>query len=136
MRHLILFDGVCGLCSRLNQFVLPRDHARVFAFAPLQGELARALVARHGKNPDDLDTFLVVVDHGGPGERVLARARAALFVLGALGWPWALAGVLGVLPTRLLDAIYRAVARRRYAWFGRVSACARPTPEQRARFLE
>ena len=26
-QHLVLYDGVCGLCNRLNQFVLPRDPA-------------------------------------------------------------------------------------------------------------
>ena len=33
---LILYDGVCGLCNRLNRFVLERDPAGRFRFAALQ----------------------------------------------------------------------------------------------------
>jgi predicted DCC family thiol-disulfide oxidoreductase YuxK len=45
-------------------------------------------------------------------------------------------GILGVLPTRLLDFGYGFVARRRYGWFGRYDACVLPPPEQRSRFID
>jgi predicted DCC family thiol-disulfide oxidoreductase YuxK len=38
--HVVFFDGVCGLCDRWVQFVLPRDRGARFRFAPLQGALA------------------------------------------------------------------------------------------------
>ena len=53
---ITLYDGVCGLCNRLNQFTLKRDKRGVFRFAALQSSFARELLARHGANPDDLDT--------------------------------------------------------------------------------
>jgi predicted DCC family thiol-disulfide oxidoreductase YuxK len=56
-------------------------------------------------------------------------------VLRELGGPWRAAGALRILPTRLLDAMYDAVARRRYRWFGRVDRCSLPTPEWRRRSL-
>lgn len=46
--HLVLYDGVCGLCSRLLQFLLARDRHEVFAFASLQSATGRAIVERLG----------------------------------------------------------------------------------------
>ena len=62
-RHLILFDGVCGLCSRLVQFVLARDRRRAFSFASLQSPVGRAAVARAGGNPEELTTLYVFTNY-------------------------------------------------------------------------
>ncbi|MGD9856799.1 MAG: thiol-disulfide oxidoreductase DCC family protein, partial [Planctomycetaceae bacterium] len=35
---IVFFDGVCGLCSRVVDFVMARDPQGVFRFAPLQGQ--------------------------------------------------------------------------------------------------
>src|SRR5882672_5292527 len=104
--HLLLYDGVCGLCSRLLQFVLPRDRRRVFDFASLQSPTGRAVIERAGGNPGELTSFYVVEKYRTPDARVIARSRAALFVAAALGWPWKAAGLLGVLPASWLDALY------------------------------
>ena len=46
MKHLILYDGVCGLCNGLVQFVLPRDRKDRFRFAALQSNLAREVLKK------------------------------------------------------------------------------------------
>src|SRR4051812_5924246 len=97
-QHLVLYDGVCGLCNRLNQFLLSRDGGGVFDFASLQSRAGRDLLTRLGRNPDDLDTVFVVVGYRGGAPVLLSKARAALFVLKALGQPWSWLGVFGVLP--------------------------------------
>ena len=135
-RHLLLYDGECGLCARLTRFVIRRDRKDRFRFAALQGEVGRAWATRFGRDPDALDTFLLVVDHEGPAPRVLARAEAGLFLLGQLGWPWRAARVLRVLPRRVLDWGYDRVARNRYRVFGKHDQCALPSPAVRAKFLE
>ncbi len=78
---ILLYDGVCGLCNRLVQFILRRDPAGVFRFAALQSALARRVLARHGARADDLDTVWVVVDYELPGERVVGRSDAVIFIL-------------------------------------------------------
>jgi predicted DCC family thiol-disulfide oxidoreductase YuxK len=133
---LVLYDGVCGLCDRLNRFVLARDRADRFRFAALQGELARRLLSRHGREAGDLDTFYVVARFGGPDEAVLDRGRAAVHVLGSLGVPWSAARALRILPRHVLDALYDFVAWRRYRWFGRFEACRLPDPRYLAKFLD
>jgi predicted DCC family thiol-disulfide oxidoreductase YuxK len=134
--HLVLYDGVCGLCDRLLQFLLRHDRRRVFRFAALQSDVGRSLVRRHGGDPDAITTLYVVADYERAAARAFTRSDAALFVAGELGWPWRLARVLRVVPRPLRDVAYDAVARRRYRLFGRFDQCQIPTPEFRSRFID
>src|SRR5215470_3804642 len=85
---IVLYDGVCGLCNRLVQFILKRDRRDRFRFAALQSSLAREILQRHGHNPDTLDTVCVVLDSGQSSERVLTRNDAVISVLSDLGGIW------------------------------------------------
>lgn len=133
---ILLYDGVCGLCNGAVRFLLKHDRRGRFRFAPLQGPYASEVLTRHGKDPDRLETVYVVLDPGLPAERLLSKARAALYVGKELGGPWAAARVFGILPTRLLDLGYDAVARSRYRLFGKHDECPLPDPRHRARFLD
>ena len=135
-RHLLLYDGVCGLCDRFVRFVLARDRRGCFRFAALQGPVGRDLVAGLGRDPDRLEAVHVVVDYRSGTGRVLSRSAAALFVLGQLGWPWRLAAVLRPVPVRLRDWCYDRVAAHRYRLFGRHASCPAPDPRYRDRFLD
>lgn len=134
---LLLYDGVCGLCDHVVQFVLARDGRDRFRFATLQGPTAGRVLGRHGIDAADLDTFHLVVDGGRPTERVLSRGEGALEVLRRLGGGWGFVGrVLGLLPTVLVNIGYRGVARVRYRVFGKADQCLIPSPQQRAKFFE
>jgi predicted DCC family thiol-disulfide oxidoreductase YuxK len=135
-RHLVLYDGVCGLCNRVVQFILARDRRGVFRFAALQSALGRRLVAHAGGDPFELVAFYVVANYETAEAEVITRSRAALFVAAALGWPWKAATAIGILPTRLLDRAYDVVARNRYRLFGRYEQCLVPSAEHRDRFVE
>src|SRR5580704_12864552 len=73
--HLVLYDGVCGLCNRLLQFLLAVDDRAVFDFASLQSPTGRALVERAGGHPDDLNSFYVSANYRTPGARVITKTR-------------------------------------------------------------
>jgi len=133
---IILYDGVCGLCNRLNQLVLRRDATGRFRFASLQSGFARTALARYGKDPGDLDTLYVIADHETPAERLLAKSEAAIHVLRRLGGAWSLAGLLRLLPPGIRDRGYDLVVRNRYRLFGRYDACLLPRREDRQRFIE
>ena len=134
--HLVLYDGVCGLCSRLLRFVIRHDRRCVFRFASLQSVVGKAVVARSGGNPEDLTSFYVFANFRAPRGRVLTRSNAALFVAGELGWPWKALRVAGLLPAVLLDRAYDVIARLRYRLFGRHEQCETPPPEFRSRFID
>ena len=133
---IVLYDGVCGLCNRLVQFILKRDQSDRFLFASLQSEFAETLLKRHGADARDLDTFYVVIDQGKPGERILMRSDAILHVVKTLGGVWSLAGAGRILPKVIRDAMYSLVARNRYRVFGKYESCMLPSPEHRAKFLD
>jgi predicted DCC family thiol-disulfide oxidoreductase YuxK len=135
-QHLVLYDGVCGLCSRLLQFLLARDVRRVFKFASLQSETGRMLVERFGGDPDSLTSFYVIAHYRRPTAKLIARSRAALFVATEVGWPWKVTELAGVLPTTWLDVVYNCIARHRYRIFGRREHCLRPRPDDRGRFVD
>jgi predicted DCC family thiol-disulfide oxidoreductase YuxK len=132
---IVLYDGVCGLCNRLVQFILKHDKRDYFRFASLQSEFASALLQKHGRDPRDLDTVYVVVDYAQPAERLLARSDAILFLLRQLGGIWKLAALGKILPRIIRDGIYKLVARNRYRVFGKYDSCMLPEPKDRAKFL-
>ena len=134
--HLVLYDGVCGLCNRLLQFLLVHDRRAVFTFASLQSAVGRAMVERFGGNPDELTSFYVVANYRALDARMLWRGSAAIFVAGQLGWPWKMAAIARVLPTAILNGIYNVIARHRYRVFGRYKQCLIPRPEFRGRFID
>jgi predicted DCC family thiol-disulfide oxidoreductase YuxK len=134
--HLVLYDGVCGLCNRLVQFLLATDHRAVFDFASLQGVTGTTIVEGAGMNSDELNSFFVLAHYRTGNSRVLAKSQAALFVAAELGWPWKLASLMRALPSAVLDRAYDLVARHRYRIFGHYDQCVAPRPEHRDRFLE
>ena len=85
---IILYDGVCGLCNRLVQFLLKHDKQGRLRFASLQSEFAATVLNRHGIDPKDLDTVQVVINYERPEERVLDRSDAILRAGEELGMPW------------------------------------------------
>jgi predicted DCC family thiol-disulfide oxidoreductase YuxK len=136
---IILYDGVCGLCDRLVQFILRCDGDAVFRFASLQSTFAVKILTRHGANPTHLDTFYVVVDHqeAHEGAELVARSAAIVYVLKRLGGIWSIAAfIVDFLPHSFRDWIYNVVAKNRYRIFGRYDSCPLPSEETRARFLD
>lgn len=128
---VIVFDGVCALCSRWVRFLLRFDTRGRYRFAAMQGAQGRALLQAHGLDPEGPTSFLLL-DAG----RAWTDTDAIIRVLTGLGGAWRLLGVLRGLPRRLRDPAYRALARNRYRWFGRHDTCFLPTPEQAVRFLD
>ena len=133
---IVLYDGVCGLCNRLNQFLLKRDHHDRLRFASLQSNLARKILERHGADPTDLDTVFVVEDYDTPSERLFMRSNAILRALEALDGIWKLSSVSKILPRPVRDLFYKVVATNRYRVFGKYEVCMMPDPKYRKKFLD
>jgi len=134
---IILYDGICGLCNRLNQFVLKRDGNDRFRFAALQSEFAGKVLQKHGLNPQILDTMYLLSNYSQPDERLAARSDAAVLILGELGGVWrALAAVIGALPRWIRNKAYNLIARNRYQLFGKYQTCQIPDARYRSKFLD
>jgi predicted DCC family thiol-disulfide oxidoreductase YuxK len=59
---LILFDGVCVLCSRGCRFVSKRDRRGYFRFVPIQLAEGRPLAEQLGIDADRPDSFAFVAN--------------------------------------------------------------------------
>lgn len=114
---IILYDGVCVLCSGWMRFVLRRDRDALFRFTPIQSDYGRTLALALDIDPDDPDTNALVWK--GFAYR---RSDVALTVVSHLpGWAWVRA--LHIVPRVLRDAAYRLIARTRYRVWGRHAVC-------------
>jgi len=128
---ILLFDGVCNLCSGSVQWVLKHDSKGIFRFAPLQSVLAQNLLSTHAYSDTELGTVVLVADG-----KLFTRSDAVLELLRRIGGFWSLAYGFKIVPRFLRDAAYKAVAGNRYRWFGKSEACWLPRPEWSARFLD
>ncbi len=126
---ILFFDGVCGLCNGLVDWLLPRDVQKRIKFATLQGTTAKQILT-----PDliqDLDT--VVLWYRG---KVLLRSDAIIACLSELGGVWGLLKIFSIIPRFIRDTAYKVIAYNRYGWFGKKQTCRLPLPGERLRFLD
>lgn len=134
--HLVLYDGVCGLCDRSVQFILRHDKRDRFRFATLQGGTGSEVARKHGIDPTQLSSFVLILDFEGDRETAMTKGRAGMRVLWELGGAWRLLGWLSILPSWLVDPFYNLVAKNRYRLFGKLEACRIPNPAERAKFVD
>jgi predicted DCC family thiol-disulfide oxidoreductase YuxK len=130
-KALIVFDGVCVLCSRLVQFAVKRDPNAEFKLCTAQSEIGQALFRHYGLDTDTYETNLVLVDG-----RAYGKLDSVAVVGRRLGGVWRLAAAFSALPRPMADWLYDRIARKRYDLFGRTAQCMIPKPEWRGRFLE
>jgi predicted DCC family thiol-disulfide oxidoreductase YuxK len=130
---VIVFDGVCLLCSRWVRFLLEHDRAARYRFAAMQSDSGRALLLAHGLDADSPLSFLLVED--GRGHTDSDAIARVLHGLDRRRW-CLLSRAMLLVPRWLRDPSYRFVARHRYRIFGQSRSCFVPTPEQRERFMD
>ena len=147
--HIVVFDGICNLCSSLVDFITARDPGRVFTFVPMQTPRGQQLLEAHGVSIDQVDTFLLIRGGGGNGNGsgdgdgsgngggngealvtsdatvtiALEKSDAAIAIAAELRRPWNLLTGLRLVPRSIRDQVYSLVARNRYRWFGKRATC-------------
>jgi len=126
---IILFDGVCNLCSGFLYFVYRRDAGQLFKFAWIQEEQGKIILKRFDLPENKSDT-IVLIDEGKP----YTKSTAFLRIISHLKFPWPLMKIGYLLPRFIRDGIYDWVARNRYKWFGKKDACMIPTGTLSERF--
>jgi predicted DCC family thiol-disulfide oxidoreductase YuxK len=129
-RPLIVFDGVCVLCSGFARLVTRLDRRDRFRFATAQSPLGETLFQHFGLPTDIYETNLVLID--GVGH---TRMESLVAVMRELGWPWRAASVLLILPPALRGWLYDRIAKNRYALFGKRDTCDIPSPALRSRLI-
>ena len=131
VRYIVVFDGLCNLCSHAVNFILAYERDHMIWFAAAQSASGQELLLKYGIDPQDLTTFVLLKDG-----IVYVRSDAAMEVASHLRLPWRMFRVLRLLPRRFRDSVYDLVALNRYRWLGQRERCSVPTPKLRSRFIE
>ena len=132
LSHLVFYDGNCGLCDRVVQFVFKEDKNQLFVFAPLQGETASRFLRNLPPEIRFTDSLILIENYRSSYPRVSILAKGALRIGWLLGWPWMMAGLLSFLPGWMFDWAYRLVAANRHRFFPHGPVFHSPRQSKRA----
>ena len=116
-KHIVLFDGVCNLCSRLVYFIAARDKKLIFSYVSLQSPYGQTLLHNFGLPDRDFDTVVYIA-----GDKYYLRSSAMLHILKDMGGIWSIAWIFILFPPFIRDFIYNIISKTRYRIFGRKSA--------------
>jgi predicted DCC family thiol-disulfide oxidoreductase YuxK len=130
-KKIILFDGVCNLCSSSVQFILKRDKKNQFLFGSLQGKAGQGYLKKFNLPEDTFNSFMLV-----EGDKLYTRSSGALRMLKYLGNGWQIFYALIIIPKFIRDSMYNFIAKNRYKWFGKKKECLIPTLELKTKFLD
>lgn len=130
-KPIIVFDGVCVLCTGFARFVVARDPEARFRLTAAQSATGQALFRHYGLDPVAFETNLLI-----ESGRAYAKLDTVRRILPKLGGLWPAAGLVTFLPGPIADALYSGIACNRYRLFGRTEVCMVPPPDWRERVIE
>lgn len=131
-RSIVVYDGVCPLCNGAVRLLLKIDNKGVLRFASIQSAFAQSVLASVSMSPERQWPQSIVF----LADSIWFESDAVIAILKRIGGIWRIAAsILTVVPHAVRDTLYRFIARRRYAWFGRYDHCPIPNPQYQSRFL-
>lgn len=128
---IILFDGVCNLCSSSVQLIIRNDPKQYFRFASQQSDIGKELFAEYNINSATTNS-LILIDQG----KIYQKSTGALKIAKQLSNGWSLMYVFILVPAFIRNLIYDFIASNRYKWFGKKEACWVPTSALKNLFLD
>lgn len=127
---VVLFDGVCRLCSFWAKFLIRFDRDRIFKLATVQSKQGKEILNHCGLPTEYYETMVYVEDG-----KCFTRSTALLKILHQLPFPWPVLCVGWIFPIKIRDWLYDRVALNRYKLFGRYDSCMLPSRDHESRFL-
>ena len=120
-KSVLIYDGVCNLCTRLIHWVMRADKAGKISMVPYQSWWAEQWLSDNGMVKEKCN-MVIYLSH----DRIYLRSSAILRLFRDLGGLWKITGILYLLPVRLRDAFYKIISGNRYLLFCRKNSCAIP----------
>jgi predicted DCC family thiol-disulfide oxidoreductase YuxK len=130
-KKIILFDGICNLCSSSVQFIIKHDRKDVFRFVSIQSELGQKIIKHIDIQNQNIDSIILYE----PGIAYYYKSSAVLQIAKGLKGFFMILIVFNIIPTYLGNIIYDFITRNRYNWFGKKESCMLPTDELKGKFL-
>lgn len=129
-QHIILFDGVCSLCSHWVEYLLTNPSNVEFYFCAVQSNQGQRLLKRLGLPCDHFDSMVYMC-----AGQVYLKSDALLNVARQLPAPRSYLYALRYVPRLLRDACYDLLAKNRYRLSAKKMSCYRPSEKNLHRFL-
>lgn len=129
-KHIVFFDGECGVCNFWVQWILERDHHDRFMFASLQSDFGQKFLSERGLETEAFNTLYLWK----PGQYYYIKSRAVLQIANILGGIYKLSAAGKILPAFLSDKAYDLVSRNRMKISNQ--KCFLPDQHQKKKFIE
>ncbi|UWX60629.1 DUF393 domain-containing protein [Chryseobacterium oranimense] len=129
-KHIVFFDGDCGVCNFWVQWILERDKNDKFMFASLQSDFGQKFLSERSLETKVFNTLYLWK----PQQYYLTKSRAILKVAELLGGVYKLAAAGKIIPAFLSDKIYNVVSENRMKLANQ--KCFLPDRDQKKKFIE
>ncbi|WP_294331822.1 DCC1-like thiol-disulfide oxidoreductase family protein [uncultured Chryseobacterium sp.] len=129
-KHIVFFDGDCGVCNFWVQWILERDKKERFMFASLQSDFGQQFLSERGLNTKVFNTMYLWK----PQQYYLEKSRAVLKIADLLGGIYKLSAIGKIMPKFLSDKVYDKVSENRMKLANQ--KCYLPTPKERKKFIQ
>ena len=117
---LIIYDGICNFCNSTVEFLIKRDHKRLFRYSYSQSELVRSLLEKGVIDTADIASSIVYIKD----KIIHTKSEAVIFILQGLGRSYSIISkLLKIIPRQNRDWFYVQFAKRRYYVSGRNVTC-------------
>lgn len=129
-KHIVFFDGDCGVCNFWVQWILERDKKDQFMFASLQSDFGQKFLSERGLETQQFNTLYLWKPH----QYYLIKSKAVLKIANLLGGIYNLSIIGKLIPTFISDKIYNKISENRM----KLSAqkCFLPDQHQKKKFIE
>ena len=118
MKHTFIFDGVCGLCTRLIRVVIKTDKNKNVTLIPYQSAWAETWFADNGLQKERGKTVIYLSEN-----KIFTRSDAILHLFNDLGGLWKLTRAFYIIPRKLRNVMYDFISTHRYWLFSEKPIC-------------
>jgi len=127
--NIVLFDGVCNLCSASVLFLMKYDKSNNLHFATQQNESGKNIMQTNGIKEDHNSVVFI------KNKTLYFKSDAIIEIAKHLtGWP-RIIKYFYFIPKIIRDCIYDIIAKNRHRIFGKKKGCFIPTKAQQIKFL-
>ena len=130
MPYIVLFDGICNLCSKSVQFIIRWDKNCHFKFASIQSEYGKRFIEQNKDALVGVDSIIYI-----RGESIFTKSTAVIWIFIDLRGIWIIFGILFIIPKFIRDLLYNLISKNRYKVFGKREQCLLPDDKINSRFL-
>ena len=131
-RKIVLYDGVCGLCIKIINFIRKRNSKKNLYFASLQSDYVKNNLENIDNNTLNLKTVIFI-----DGIKIFTKSQAIIMILKNLDGAYpVLTKILNLIPKSILDLFYKLIAINRYRIFGKQVTCNLSSSKEHFLFLD